>query len=260
MPTLADTQTLFRDAVVCGDTQPIAPLLASHNAEKRLTVHQRNYHTSLIDALLVKFPATAWVAGSRFIAEAAARFVREYPPQAPCIAEYGRTFPKFLSSSPGAKELPYLHDFAELEWHVGQAAIAVSEPALSMHELAAVSTDALPDAIVHLQQGVCYIQASWPVDELMKLYLKDSAPDHFSMNAVDAWLEVRGARGEFDINRLEDAEYVFRQSISEGRSIGDAVERALDVDAGFDPGQALAELFATALVTAIALDTQGSKS
>src|SRR5881396_1565260 len=99
MPTLADTQTLFHGAVVRGDVQAIAPLLiGGRDPEKRLIVHQRNYHSSLIDGLLVKFPATTWLAGSQFVAEAAARFVREYPPQAPCIAEYGRTFPGFLSS------------------------------------------------------------------------------------------------------------------------------------------------------------------
>ena len=93
----------------------------------------------------------------------------------------------------------------------------------------------------------------------MKLYLKDSAPDHFSIDAFDVWLELRGARGEFDINRLDAAQYAFRKSISDGRSLGAAAESALIVDAGFDPGQALAALVAAGLVTAFH-EVQGSKS
>jgi hypothetical protein len=45
---------------------------------------------------------------------------------------------------------------------------------------------------------------------------------------------------------------VFRQAISHGQSIGAAVECALGRDAAFDPGAALAGLFAAGLVTAIA--------
>ena len=125
---------------------------------------RRNYETSLVAALVTKFPATVWLTGSRFVTEAAHRFVREYPPQAPCIAEYGRTFPRFLSSCPGADRTPYLHDFAELEWHVGRVAIAVDEAAISLHELSSVSADALLDAGFTVQSGFCYLRTSWPVD------------------------------------------------------------------------------------------------
>jgi len=249
---LAEVQSLVRVGIITGEISRLAPLLlGGRYPERRFAIHERNYETSLVAALVTKFPATVWLTGSRFVTEAAHSFVREYPPQAPCIAEYGRTFPRFLSSCPGADRTPYLHDFAELEWHVGRVAIAVDEAAISLHELSSVSADALLDAGFTLQSGFCYVRTSWPVDELMKLYLKDSAPDHFSIDALDVWLELRGARGEFDINRLDAAQYAFRKSISDGRSLGAAAESALLVDAGFDPGQALAALVAAGLVTAL---------
>jgi len=58
----------------------------------RLSIHRRNYQKSLTEALLVKFPATAWLMGSAFVRQAAERFVCERPPTAPCIAEYGAEF------------------------------------------------------------------------------------------------------------------------------------------------------------------------
>jgi len=249
---LAEVQALFRQAVVTGEKSRLVPLLSGGRyPAKRLAIHQRHYETSLVTALLGKFPATTWLTGTRFVTEAATRFVHDRVPQAPCIAEYGREFPMFLSSCRGAVRVPYLYDFAELEWQVGQLAIAVDEPPIGLAQLSTIAADALPETILALQPGISYLQVPWPVDELMKLYLNDRAPEHFSMEPLDVWLELRGARGEFHINRLNRAEYLFRTSILARRSIGDAAERALDVDAAFEPGHAWAALINERLVTSI---------
>src|SRR5881392_2136912 len=111
MYMLNELQSNFRDAVVNGDSRVIAPTLTGgHNPEKRLTIHQRNYQTSLVDALLTKFPATEWLIGTTLLMEAAKRFVKENPPAAPCIAEYGVTFPHLLGQYTEAHGLPYLHE------------------------------------------------------------------------------------------------------------------------------------------------------
>src|SRR6516225_9958428 len=126
MQRLAEVQSHFRNAVIDCDAAQIAPILVGgREPVRRLTIHQRNYETSLVDALLVKFPATGWLIGTPSLTEAGRRFAHEHPPQAPCIAEYGAAFPGFLSKHPGAERLRYLEDFAELEWRVGQVAIAV---------------------------------------------------------------------------------------------------------------------------------------
>ena len=178
MRTLAEIQRQFRDAVIHADADVGPLLIGGSDPVKRLMIHQRNYETSLVDALLGKFPATGWLVGTPFLLQAASRFVREHPPQGPCIAEYGAAFPGFLSQCPGAERLPYLGEFAELEWHVGQVAIAIND-------------------------ARC-MRARWPVDELLKFYLTDAAPDRFELSPIDVWIEVRGGRGEFRLTRLEE--------------------------------------------------------
>ncbi len=178
MRTLAEIQQQFRDAVIHADTEVVSLLIGGSDPVKRLLIHQRNFETSLVDALISKFPATGWLVGTPFLLQAARRFVREHPPQAPCIAEYGAAFPDFLSQCPSTGHLPYLGEFAKLEWHVGQVAIAIDH-ARCMH-------------------------ATWPVDELMKFYLTDTAPDRFELSRIDAWIEVSGGRGEFRFARLEE--------------------------------------------------------
>ena len=111
MSRLAEIQSYFRTAVVDGDTRSVSHvLIGGCDPEKRLTVHQRNYQASLIDSLLVKFPATGWLIGTPLLTEAAKHFAREHPPQAPCIAEYGAAFPDFLARCPETQRLPYLRN------------------------------------------------------------------------------------------------------------------------------------------------------
>jgi hypothetical protein len=252
VPALADIQLFFRNAVVNGDVARIMPLLpGGHHSEKGLGIHRRNYEISLVTALLTKFPATVWLAGTSFVTEAARDFIRNHPPQAPCIAEYGDEFPQFLAALPGADGMPYLREFSKLERQVGQVSVEVEEHRLALADLTGAGTDRLPDIMLRLQPGVRYLGASWPIDDLLKLYLTESAPDRYVFEPCHVYLEVRGARGEFQINRLELSEFIFRKSIAEGRSIGSAADSALEASPSFDPGIALVSLIQRGMVTEV---------
>jgi hypothetical protein len=256
--SLADTQALLRRAVVTGEMTDLESLVFGGAAvNKRLAIHRRHYEASLVAALLRRFPATVWLVGSPFVTEAAQRFTRDRPPQAPCIAEYGAEFPEFLSRRPGAGRVPYLRAFSELEWLVGSVAVAIARPPLALDELATLAIGVLTNAVLILQPGVRYARARWPVDELMKLYLAEAAPDQFSLIAEDVRLEVRGARGEFRFSRLDAGEFIFREAVRQGRSIGEAAELALESEAGFDPGRTLTRLVGEGLATAIVRGATG---
>src|ERR1700680_693994 len=128
MPALADIQSAMRDACVRGDSSGLAPMLSGGaHPEHRLAVHQRHYAASLTRALLDRFPATVWLVGAGLVTDAPPSLVREQPPSKPCIAEYGESFPQHLGSHPAAESLPYLSQFAELEWHLGRLALATEE-------------------------------------------------------------------------------------------------------------------------------------
>jgi hypothetical protein len=153
--------------------------------------------------------------------------------------------------------VPYLRAFAELEWRLGQVAVAIGRPPVALEQFSQIDVNELTAALCTLQPGLHYLHASWPVDDVMQLYLTDTAPDRFALAPADVWIEVRGARGEFRINRLNAGEFIFRNAIQQGRAIGDAAECAFDANAGFDPGGALARLVGEGLVTAITRGANG---
>src|SRR5258708_18077994 len=190
MPALADIQSAVRDALVRGDPRALAPLLAGGaRPEHRLAIHQRHYAASLTRALLDRFPATVWLVGSELVTDAARSFIREQPPSKPCIAEYGDCFPQHLGAHPAAAALPYLSQFAELEWHLRHLALATDD-----------------------SSNVHYLPLGWSLDELLGVYLADSSPDEFALRHDDVSLEVRGLRGTLEMHRLAMDAFLDRAS------------------------------------------------
>jgi hypothetical protein len=254
MPSLSDLQERVRDAVVgvpANEAVDLAALLTGGRYPlKRLAIHRRHYEASLVTALLEKFPAVTWLVGTSFMTETARTFVRRHPPRAPCIAEYGDGFPGFIDGVTGVEGLPYLRAFAELEWCLSRAAIAVNLPPLAISAFAE-HAETLADLRLMLQPGLHYLTAAWPIDNLIRLYLDETKPDRFVFEPLPAHLEIRGTRGEFQIVRLDAADFCFRSNLARGQCVGMASEAALEIDGAFDPGSALAALVADRLVSAI---------
>jgi Putative DNA-binding domain len=254
MLSLSDLQRRVRDAVIADvstTADDLTPLLVGgRDPRGRLAIHRRHYESSLVTALMEKFPATTWLTGAGFLGEAARAFVHRHPPSVQCIAEYAEDFPDFLGDHAGAERLPYLSDFARLDWCLGRAAIAVDAPPLALAAFGQ-HVDTLADLQLTLQQGLHYFAAAWPVDDLIQLYLSNTAPDYFAFDPLPVHLEIRGARGEFQVRRLDAASFAFRNALARGQSISAASEAALDREETFGPGRALPALVADGLVTAI---------
>ncbi len=99
----------MRAAIIDRKAETILPqLTGGRDPTYRLSIHQRHYEASLAKAIVTRFPAMEWLLGSAFIGQAASAFVRQYPPVAPCIAEYGEGFPRFLAGLPSAKTMPWI--------------------------------------------------------------------------------------------------------------------------------------------------------
>jgi hypothetical protein len=175
---LADLQADIAAALTDARTPECEPLLiGGARPGDRFAIHQRHYRSSLARAIVERFPATVWLTGSDFVAHAAAAFVRARPPARPCIAEYGDSFPTFLAAQPEAARLPYLAQFATIDWHLGRLAVAI---------------DAAPIAL----------RIDWALDELFTCFLGGRAPDQFTLRAETVWLELHGERGELSLRRL----------------------------------------------------------
>jgi hypothetical protein len=254
---LADLQSDVAAAVIEGTVPASSSLLTGgDNPTRRFAIHSRHYTTSLARSLVERFAATVWLTGSEFVTEAAAGFVREHPPSRPCIAEYGDGFPAYLASFAGTR-LPYLGQFATVDWHLGRLAIAVdAAPLLTLSDGDPARLD---DTRLTLQPGTAYVALDWSLDELIRFYLAGDAPNQYELRHEPVWLELRGCRGELWLNRLPKGDYVFRQAVADGATLGHAVEFAVRADEDFEPGAGLLAMLHECLVTEVA-HAEGSES
>jgi Putative DNA-binding domain len=261
VPSLAEAQTRIRDAVVLGAMADATPLLVGgRDPSARLAIHRRHYEASLVEALLRRFPGVVWLVGEAFARAATVDFVRWFPPAVPCIAEYAEDFPDFLARRAGVEQMPYVRWFARLEWHLGQVAVAIDNPPLHVKELAAFEPAVLPELMLGLQSGLRFLEAPWPVDDLVRLHLTGAAPDRFELQPTAVWLQVRGARGSIRIDRLNPGTFAFRSAIALGVLLGAAAEQALGIDPALEPGDALTALVADDLVVSATRASEGEKS
>jgi hypothetical protein len=249
---LADFQAQVRSAIVDGNAAPLAPLLTgSCDPLRRFAIHQRHYAGHLARTLAGKFPAMEWLAGSSFMLAVAGAFIRACPPRAPCIAEYGESFPAFVGARAEAQPIPWLRWVGELEWRLGHAALAIEHAPLAPAALAEIPPDRLAGCTVVLQPGLHHLAAPWPVDDLLGLFLSDDAPERYALDAEDVFLEVLGARGSFSMSRLDAGDFAFRSALARGVIVGRAAEEALDADPAFDAGRGVIQTMAAGLVTTI---------
>lgn len=251
MPSLAETQARFGAAIIERETDGFAPLLkGGRDPLERLAIHQRHFESSLTTALIQHFPAMEWLVGTAPMAEAAASFVRRHPPAAPCIAEYGEGFPRWLAARAAPGTAPWLHAVGEIEWRVGRAAVSIDHDPVPISALAGIDPERLPDIRLTLQPGLSYLSADWPADDLLKLFLSESTPESYALDPLPVRLEIVGARGAFSMTRLGSPDFLFRQAIRAGESLGEAAGRAAG-EKDFAAGPALAAVFADGLVTSI---------
>lgn len=247
--SLSDTQARVRDAVVASACEAVRPLLTGgHDPAKRLAIHRRHYHASLVEALRGRFPATGWLIGDVALTAAAAGHTVDHPPSVFCMAEFGRTFPAFVASRPGLSALSYLEAFATLEWEVGRVSVDVTHPSVEPAWLQGQDPGSIGGLALALQPGLAYVSTATSVDDLLGVFLTGTEPAQCTLVDGPHWLEVRGARGDFSISRLAAGDWCFRRALTWGHTLEAAAGVALDADPQFDPGAALIQLFVGRLV------------
>ena len=248
MPSLSETQAAFREAVT--GTPPdalLARLRAPADPLLRLDIYRRHHRESFRRHLRGRYPTLEWLLGTGRLVEIADATLRQSPPHAPSLAEYGCELIAVLrSDAPGLP--PYLADVALLDWHLGCLSVAVDAQAIGLDALAKVEPAHLAEISLTLQPGLAYVASGWPVDELVHLRHQANAPEQLAFQPRPTNLELRGARGRFAIRRLDPGAFAFRSRLAAGATLAAAAEQAVQDLPSFDLPAALASLFAEGLV------------
>jgi len=256
MLPLLETQATMRRALLKSDSSGLVPLIASAtaSAEVQIAIYRNNVFASLTTVLRDTFPVVCRLVNERFFAYAAHEFIGEYPPQRPCLTEYGGDFADFLAEFPPCRHLPYLADVARFEWLLSVAANAVDAVPLAPSALASLPPEATPRLMLTLDPALGFLESPWPIDRIWQTNQAGAdANKVIDLDAGGVRLEVNRRRDEVIYRSLDVSVFIFRQALREGATLEAATVRTFAVDEAFDLAAAVADLFRDGVVTGFVL-------
>ncbi len=256
MLALPDLQHLFSRALLTDDEVALSALEAeiaggALTPSERLAVYRNNVLASLTDVLRETFPVVCRLVGGPFFAFATREFIATHPPLRPSLAEYGEEFPAFLQTFPPCRDLVYLGDTAQLEWLLNVARYAPDIAPVSPSCLSTTVEDDAARLVFRFHPACGYLASAWPVDRIWRANQPESQDESVDLDSGGARLEVSRGDDGVVFRAIGELEFGFRKSLSDGASLGIALEQALGVRPDFTAADALAGVFRAGLVVAV---------
>jgi hypothetical protein len=235
MSSLRELQAGFRAAMLDGHEGGVASDVVDDGlgASARLAIYRHHVFTSLTAALEATYPVVCRIVDRRFFGWAADRYVRAHPPAGPCLFEYGGDFPAFLARFPACAHLPWLPDVARLEWAMNVALHAADAVALEPETLRALDPHAVARMTLRFEPSVTLLESAWPIDAIWRANQAE-ADGVVDLGVGEARIEVRRMGDGVVFRGLSAGTFAFRAALASGKTLEDAVERALDAEPGFE--------------------------
>lgn len=221
-----------------------ATVLSDAACDAGMAVHRNSVRGGLAETLAAAFPVTLRIVGARAFAILADGFVRGTPPRAPQLSAYGVGFADFVATDALGQRLAYLGDIARLEWARGESYFAADAPAFDPARLALLSPVEMAGAALHLHPATRLVESRFPIHRIWDVNQTDDVPA-VNMRIAETVLVTRpGMR--IVAHKIAPADAALVKALAAGRSLGEAADTAISVDANFNLQTALAAHFGDA--------------
>jgi hypothetical protein len=233
MLSLPEFQRTFARAVFDA-AAGLEPEIAG-TATRGFSVYRRTVFANLRGTLEGVYPVVLRLVGPEFFASAATAFVKAVPSRSGDLHRFGVEFPEFLSTFPPAAALPYLPDVARLEWAVHEVFHAGDTQPFPFDELARVDPRDFGQLRLMLHPASRLMRSEYPVQRIWQVNQPQFAGDEtVSLEEGGASVLVSRSGFEVRVHTLADAGYALLEALAEGRTLAEAIEAALAVDARAD--------------------------
>ena len=256
MLALRELQSAFLRAMFGPDVPELLETIVSDGlcSAARLQVYRHHVLTSLTNVLQTTFPVVCHLVDERFFRYAADAYIRQHPPAAPCLFEYGAHFPAFLAAFPPCRHLTYLADVARLEWAMNMAWHAEVCAPLDPAKLSGLAAPDVAQLTLQFDPSVTLLDSPWPIDQIWRVHQTDEEVCALvDLNAGGVSLEIRRWQDDVGFRRLDPAIYTFRTTLAAGQALARAAAAALEASQGFDCVTALHELLTDGVIIGFTL-------
>ena len=251
MPALRELQSAFLGAMFGPEASQLLETIVGDGLPPaaRLQIYRHHVLTSLTDVLQTTFPVICRLVDERFFRYVADAYIRQYPPEAPCLFEYGAHLPDFLTTFAPCRHLEYLGDVARLEWAMHMALHAEVCAPLDPAELGSLTAHDVTRLTLQFDPSVTLLDSPWPIDQIWRVHQAgEEAPLPVDLRAGGGVLEIRRWEDDVGFRRLDPAISTFRTMLVAGQPLAGAAAAALEASQAFDCVAALHELFTDGIV------------
>ena len=205
-------------------------------APVRFGVYRNNVIVSLIEALKDAYPSTLSILEEENFSRIARNYIAAYPPKSPMMQEFGNRFAHFVEEFEPLKSSPFLVDLASAEraWLV--AFHAEDQPVVAPEQLGNVPPEIVMDVSFekHAASWICASQ--FP---LFDLYCRrDDAIADIDLTQSQNVLITR-PQADVIVRHIGDGDCRFLEQIFAGNTLGEAIAAAMELEAEFDPANAI---------------------
>ena len=256
MLALHELQAAFLRAMLGPDESQLLEVIVGDGLPPaaRLQIYRHHVLTSLTDVLQMTFPVICRLVDERFFRYAADAYIRQYPPEDPCLFEYGKHFPLFLATFPPCRDLVYLADVARLEWALHTAWHAEGCAPLDPAELGRLAGHEVAQLTFQFDPSVTLLRSPWPIDQIWRMnQAEEKVEATLDLREEDICLEIRRWDDDVGFRRLAPTTALFRTTLAAGQPLAEAAEAALVADEAFDCVVALHELLTDGIVIGFTL-------
>lgn len=255
MIELRELQLAFRDALLGGEAGLATTEIEADGLppEARLSIYRHHIRTTLTAALSATYPVVRSLVDERFFGYAADEYIRSDPPTAPCLHEYGASFPEFLAHFEPSRHLVYLPDVARLEWAMNVAWHAEDAIPLEPARLSAVASADLPRATFIFEPSVWFVVSDWPIDQIWRANQRGGSGDEVDLAAGGVRLEVRRRGDVVGMRALSAGDHALRYALFRCHTLERAAAAAFAADPLFDLTASLHELLEDRIIAGFAV-------
>jgi uncharacterized protein (UPF0276 family) len=239
---LADAQKLFSGALFNIDDEAKAmPIFEGDPqlAEQRFALYRGNLSATWEKTLSAAYPVLKALVGDEFFGGLARAYGKAYPSQLGDLNQFGAQFAEFLSDFPYVAEYPYFPDMARLEWALHRAHYADNAAPLHAAVFARLTPDQLDHAIVELHPACSLIASEWAIAELWQAHQPATERSFPVEMARKNFAFVTRPQWKALVLPLSPSAYAALHALQNGKSLGAALDAALEIEAEFDFGSHL---------------------
>jgi hypothetical protein len=213
-----------------------------------LAIYRNNSASAYQNALAISYPVIKARVGEEYFRELGFRFRERSPSRSGDLHWAGREFADFLDQHLRGGDYAWLADLARLEWSCEEAAIAGELAHVGLEALAAITPEAIGEAVFSLQPSIRLHAFPYPLFSIWRANQGVvGAPVDQSLGNEQGLVRMR--RDRIELIAMPTDQYAFISALASGKNLGDAVGSA--GAEGERLTQLLGFLFAEELVVAI---------